>query len=83
MRSDICIGYKGLYYPLEIKIKSSIEGPKKFEDSLEQLYQYMDKLRTKDGWLVIFDKDFAKPWDEKIYWETQEYNGKTIHVVGC
>jgi hypothetical protein len=29
MRPDICIGYKGLYYPLEIKIKSSIEGPKK------------------------------------------------------
>ncbi|MDR0548756.1 MAG: hypothetical protein LBI10_05010 [Deltaproteobacteria bacterium] len=34
MRSDICVGYKGLYYPLEIKIKSSIEGSQKFEQSL-------------------------------------------------
>jgi hypothetical protein len=60
-----------------------VNAYKKFKESLEQLYQYMNKLRTKDSWLVIFDKDFTKPWDEKIYWETQEYKGKTIHIVGC
>jgi hypothetical protein len=43
----------------------------------------MNKTRAKNGWLVIFDKDFTKPWYEKIYWKTQKYNNKTIHIVGC
>jgi hypothetical protein len=64
-------------------MKSSIKGPKKFEESLDQLRRYMDKSRAKEGWLVIFDRDLDKSWDEKLTWETQEYKGKTIHVVGC
>jgi hypothetical protein len=82
-RSDICVSYKGHRYPVELKMKSSIEGPKKFEESLDQLRGYMDKSRAKEGWLVIFDRDLEKSWDKKLTWETQEYKGKTIHVVGC
>jgi hypothetical protein len=82
-RTDICVSYKGQRYPVELKMKSSIKGPKKFEESLDQLRGYMDKSRAKEGWLVIFDRSKNKTWDEKLPWETQEYREKTIHVVGC
>jgi hypothetical protein len=78
LRADICVSYKGRRYPLELKIK----GHKSQNESLEQLFAYMNKCLASEGWLVVFDKDFSKPWDEKIYWDTLEYNGKTIHVVG-
>jgi hypothetical protein len=43
----------------------------------------MDSAGVNEGWLVVFDRDLKKSWAEKIYWNTQVYNGKTIHVVGC
>jgi hypothetical protein len=79
LRADICVSYKGRRYPLELKIK----GNKSHTESLEQLFGYMNKCLASVGWLVVCDKDFTKPWDEKITWDTQEYKGKTIHVVGC
>jgi hypothetical protein len=78
-RVDICVGYKGQCYPLELKIK----GVKSREQSYEQLSGYMDKCGASTGWLVVFDKDFKKPWDGKLFWETVERKGKTIHVAGC
>jgi hypothetical protein len=79
LRVDICVGYKGRDYPLEIKI----HGSKTREASLEQLFVYMNRIRAAEGWLVVFDKDFSKPWDVKTFWETQDYKDKIIHIVGC
>ncbi|MDR0550151.1 MAG: hypothetical protein LBI10_12205 [Deltaproteobacteria bacterium] len=79
LRADICVSYKDLRYPLELKIKDH----KSQSASLEQLFDYMNKCLASEGWLVVFDKDFAKPWDKKINWKTRKYKGKTIHIVGC
>jgi hypothetical protein len=78
-RVDICISYKENRYPIEIKIK----GHKSINESLEQLFGYMNKCVASEGWLIIFDKDFNKPWDEKLYWKTEKYNKKLIHIAGC
>jgi hypothetical protein len=78
-RADICVGYKGRRYPLELKIK----GVKSRAESIDQLSGYMDRCGASEGWLVVFDKDFGKPWDRKLSWETIRHDGKTIHVVGC
>jgi hypothetical protein len=43
----------------------------------------MDKFGANEGWLVVFDKDCEKPWEERLTWETKELNGKTIHIVGA
>jgi hypothetical protein len=45
--------------------------------------KYMDKIGSNTGWLVIFDRDTEKCWDEKIYMKTENINGKTITVAGC
>ncbi|MDR1035082.1 MAG: hypothetical protein LBT40_00470, partial [Deltaproteobacteria bacterium] len=78
-RCDIVVKYKGLFYPLEIKIKDN-QIPK---ESYEQLYGYMDIAGSPVGWLIVFDKDLKKSWDEKIFWKETDYRGKTIHEVGC
>ena len=35
------------------------------------------------GWLVIFDRNTEKPWDEKIYMKEKNLNGKRIVLAGC
>jgi RecB family endonuclease NucS len=79
LRADICVSYKGIRYPLELKIK----GHKSQKESIEQLKSYMNKCLASEGWLVVFDKDFKKPWKEKISWDTIQDNDKNIHVVCC
>ncbi|MDR0548731.1 MAG: ATP-binding protein [Deltaproteobacteria bacterium] len=76
---DLSVLYHGKEYLVEAKLKENTTLPK----SLNQIAGYLDKAGESEGWIVIFDRSQKKSWDEKIYWETQDYNGKTIHVVGC
>ncbi|MDR1312904.1 MAG: hypothetical protein LBQ12_04215 [Deltaproteobacteria bacterium] len=76
---DILVSYNDVRYPVELKIK----GVKSREDSIKQILGYMDKCGSSEGWLVVFDRDSGKSWDEKIFWKTLERDGKTINVVGC
>ena len=39
-------------------------------------------LGLTEGWMPIFDKDKAKPWSEKLFLRDEDFDGKTIHVVG-
>ncbi|MDR1040014.1 MAG: hypothetical protein LBR80_07580, partial [Deltaproteobacteria bacterium] len=78
-RVDLCVIYKGIRYPLELKIK----GVQPREESLGQLHGYMDRLQAPVGWLVVFDMDSDVPWSTKLFWDTLTRGGKTIHVVGC
>ena len=39
--------------------------------------------RKAEGWLVVFDPDLTKPWDDKISSEDIVQDGKTIHLVRC
>jgi len=77
-RADICIEWEGQKYPIELKILRS----EKSKD-LSQISTYMDKCGTKDGWLVVFDRDANKSWDEKLYVKEIEEAGKRITVFGC
>ncbi|MCL2283503.1 MAG: AAA-like domain-containing protein [Fibromonadales bacterium] len=79
-RADLCVVYEGQKYPIELKIKSNI---KNYPTVFEQLSGYMDKLGSSEGWLVVFDRDTEKNWEDKLYMDEKEYNGKLIHVVGA
>jgi hypothetical protein len=79
--ADISVAHARLNYPIELKIK---QNERLREKSLVQLLGYMDRLLAKEGWLVVFDRDSAKPWGQKITWETKDMpEGRTIHIVGC
>ena len=79
-RADLCVIYDGHKYPIELKILQNIRN---YHDSLEQTLTYMDKVGSDIGWLVIFDRDASKSWDEKIYMREESINGKKIIVAGC
>ncbi len=51
------------------------------EDGKEQLAHYLDHLRLREGYLVIFDPG-DKEWEEKLYLNEIAYNGKKIIMVG-
>jgi hypothetical protein len=39
---------------------------------------------ASEGWLVIFDRDQSKSWNEKITWATETLpGGGTAHIAGC
>jgi hypothetical protein len=79
-RMDLCVIFKQNKYPIELKIKYNKSV---VEKGLIQLAQYMDTVGENTGWLVIFDRDETKSWDEKIFWRTESVANKVIHVVGC
>jgi len=79
-RMDLCVLYENYKYPIELKIRYTKSV---VEKGLQQLAQYMDTVNEQTGWLVIFDRDDTKSWDEKIFWTSESFEGKTIHVVGC
>jgi hypothetical protein len=78
-RFDILVRHKGVTYP----VMAMMRPQKGLEDRLEQIRDYMDVCGAKEGWLVIFDRESGKPWEEKISWETREVGGARIHLVGC
>ncbi len=79
-RMDLCMIYEGNKYPIELKIKYANPVVQK---GIEQLGNYMSTLGENTGWLIIFDRNNAKNWDEKITWQTEHHDGKVIHAVGC
>jgi AAA+ ATPase superfamily predicted ATPase len=79
-RIDICVKHNGIKYPIELKIMYSKNTLPK---GIEQLTNYIEDLGETTGWLVIFNRDPKISWDKKIYWQTNEENGKTIHIVGA
>jgi len=79
-RADLCVLYGEHKYPIELKLLQNVRS---HAHSLEQISEYMDKCGSDTGWLVIFDRDTEKPWDDKIYTNEENINGKRIVVAGC
>ncbi|MDR3001091.1 MAG: ATP-binding protein [Fibromonadaceae bacterium] len=79
-RADLCIEYGGYDYPIELKL---YDGPSSLSDGLEQIAKYIERCGCKEGWLVMFERDVSKSWDEKIYMREEFVDGKKITVVGC
>ncbi|MDR3013041.1 MAG: hypothetical protein LBU70_07510 [Chitinispirillales bacterium] len=79
-RCDLCVVYGNQKYPIELKILQSIRNQSK---KFEQILKYMDSVGSNVGWLVIFDKDTEKSWDEKVYTKEEIFDGKKVIVAGC
>lgn len=49
---------------------------------LEQTRHYLDRCGAAEGHLVIFDRTPGKPWEEKLFQQTETIQGATIQVWG-
>jgi Holliday junction resolvase len=79
-RADICAIHNGIKYPIELKI---LQNEKSRAESINQILGYMDHVGSDTGWLVIFDRDTKKSWEDKIYIKEESLNGKKIVIAGC
>ncbi|MCP4695604.1 MAG: ATP-binding protein, partial [Gammaproteobacteria bacterium] len=79
-RLDLCLHYRGGKYPVELKLRY---GDNTYTEGRGQLAGYMDRLGCTEGWLVVFDRRSTLSWEEKIFWQTHEIDGKRIHVAGA
>ncbi|MDR3153868.1 MAG: ATP-binding protein [Deltaproteobacteria bacterium] len=76
--ADISVRYKGREYLIEVKLEYTYGM-----NSLSQLAGYLDNAGEEEGWLVVFDGNKAKSWDEKIFFKTERFNDKAIYIFGC
>jgi hypothetical protein len=66
---------------LELKIRyGSLE--KTIEEGLGQILPYMDKCGTKEGYLLIFNRNPDTLWEEKIFKQEKTVKGININVYG-
>jgi len=66
---------------LELKIRyGSLETT--IQEGLQQIYGYMDKCGTKEGYLLIFDRSENKPWEEKIFQQESTIHNLDIKIFG-
>ncbi|MDR3120064.1 MAG: hypothetical protein LBU58_01825, partial [Clostridiales bacterium] len=79
-RVDICVMYKERKYPIELKIRYG-DGTR--DEGKKQIAAYMDSLGADTGWLVLFDRRETLGWTEKLTFEKESVDGKTVIIVGC
>ncbi len=77
-RIDMFVRFKEQAFAFELKIRRDTHT---LPEGREQLARYLDTLGMTQGYLVIFDSR-DRSWEEKITWEQETYEGKTITVVG-
>jgi hypothetical protein len=51
-------------------------------EGLAQTAEYMDRCGTGDGHLIIFDRRAGRKWEEKIFRQSEQFEGNTIVVWG-
>ncbi len=79
-RLDLCIHYRNVSYPIELKLRY---GESTYEEGKTQLIRYMEKMECTEGWLIVFDRRKTPSWDEKIFWKTATVESRTLNIVGC
>jgi len=78
---DLGVLFRGAKYAVECKKVAYYA--RSHEKAYDQVCGYMDTLGVNEGWLVVFDADLSKPWQDRIYAEDIPWKGKTVHLVGC
>jgi Uma2 family endonuclease len=57
-------------------------GDKTYLEGRQKLAEYMAKLGSKEGWLVVFAKRTTLTRDAQVFYQTYVDSGQTIHIVG-
>ena len=80
-RLDLGVHFRGAVYAVEVKTRKLYE--KSHEKAYAQVAKYIDRLGLSEGWLVVVDADFSKPWEGRVSSEDLVQDGKAIHVICC
>jgi hypothetical protein len=78
-RCDLWIEYAGEQFVIELKL---YRKPKTRDEGLQQITRYLSRLGLNHGYLIIFETRTGKTWEERIYREVVEVDGKTVTLMG-
>jgi hypothetical protein len=78
-RSDLVIYFGDDCFVLELKLNYDAWSE---EDGLQQLAAYLDRLGEGRGYLILFELESSKSWEERIRWQTRQQDGKNLTLVG-
>ena len=53
------------------------------EEGLAQTAEYMELCAADEGHLVVFNREEAVAWDEKVFQREESFKGKRIRVWGA
>jgi len=77
---DLLIEWRSQRHAIEVKLRRGTETE---ERALDQVADYLERLRLEEGWLVMFDLRSTLEWDERLTLREVEHRGKRVHLVGC
>jgi hypothetical protein len=78
-RCDLWVEYGGEQFVIELKLYHSQDTR---NQGLEQTARYLSRFGLSQGYLIIFETRAGKTWEERIYREVVEVEGKTVIVMG-
>ncbi len=78
-RCDLWIEYGPDQFVIELKLYRDEETR---QDGLEQAARYLDQMGLSQGYLILFETRVGKTWEERIYREVVEVEGKTVILMG-
>jgi hypothetical protein len=84
-RIDLLIEYRGERHALELKriFDGGPSAERVREAGLRQLCAYLDSLGLREGWLWIFDQRAGRSWEERVWEEELEVDGRRLHLRGA
>jgi hypothetical protein len=81
---DPAQGYLGPVQRIVIELKLLRKGLEKtLAEGLVQTADYADRVNADEAHLVIFNRDTATPWDDKIWQRRETHQGRRIDVWGA
>jgi hypothetical protein len=81
-RIDLVIHFADEIHAFELKRVTDYDGLETVrEEGIAQALGYLDRLGTSEGWILIFDER-ARSWEEKLWKEELEVEGKKLHLRG-
>ena len=51
--------------------------------ALAQPFEYADKSKAYEAYIVIFNRDPDTPWDQKVWQKQERYKKMEILIWGC
>ena len=78
-RCDLLLEFADEQFVIELKLNYDQWSK---EDGINQLARYLSRLGLQHGYMILFELDASKPWEERLYREELTQDGKAITVLG-
>ncbi len=78
-RCDLLVEYGAERHVVELKLYRDRLSR---QDGLEQTARYLARLGLSQGWLLLFETRAGIPWDERVYRQEEDVEGRRVIVVG-